>query len=78
MSMKVTKLTTYWNADEAYDILSLLDRLSEALWETYGDDIIEREIAQAKQLSLDDQALALDDEYANDRDVDFDSDDIPF
>lgn len=66
MSMKVSKLTTYWSADQAYDMLSLLDELRDVLWETYGDEIIEREIALAQQPSHDEVY------------DDFDSDDIPF
>lgn len=40
MSMKITRLTTYWTADEADAILSLLDELRDRLWDTYGDQII--------------------------------------
>lgn len=41
MSMKITRLTTYWTADEADTAISLLDELRDRLWDTYGDQIIE-------------------------------------
>ena len=41
MSMKITRLTTYWTAEEADSVLCLLDELRDRLWETYGDQIIE-------------------------------------
>jgi hypothetical protein len=39
MTMKVTRLTTYWTTDEAATAIDLLDMLREALWETYGEQI---------------------------------------
>lgn len=74
MSMKITKLTTYWSADQAYDILSLLDELRDALWETYGDDIVEIEIARIRQSSQNEDTLASDYECEDD----FYLEDIPF
>lgn len=41
MTMKITRLTTYWSAEEADTFLSLLDELRDSLWDTYGDQIIE-------------------------------------
>jgi len=41
MSMKITRLTTYWSAEEADMFMSLLDELRDSLWDTYGDQIIE-------------------------------------
>ena len=43
MTMKFTQLKTHWTADDAHDVLSLLDELRDALWETYGADIIEQQ-----------------------------------
>ena len=40
MTMKVTRLTTYWTIDEAATAIDFLDRLRDALWETYGEQII--------------------------------------
>ncbi len=39
MTMKVTRLTTYWTADEAATVIDFLDMLRDALWETYGEQI---------------------------------------
>ena len=39
MTMKVTRLATYWSAGEAATAIELLDILREALWETYGEEI---------------------------------------
>ena len=39
MTMKVTRLTTYWSIAEAAIAIELLDLLREALWETYGEQI---------------------------------------
>ncbi len=41
MVMRLSQLKTHWTADDAYSVLSLLDELREALWETYGADIVE-------------------------------------
>jgi hypothetical protein len=41
MPMKITRLTSHWEADQAHTILEFLDRLREQLWELYGDDIID-------------------------------------
>ena len=40
MTMNVTRLTTYWSAAEAATIIDFLDLIREALWETYGEEII--------------------------------------
>ncbi|WP_260294588.1 hypothetical protein [Sedimenticola hydrogenitrophicus] len=40
MSMKVTRLYTYWSPAEAQTIIEFLDRLRDQLWDTYGDQII--------------------------------------
>lgn len=39
MTMKVTRLTTYWTLDEAATVIDFLDTLRDALWETYGEHI---------------------------------------
>lgn len=41
MSMKVTKLYTYWDAGDAQLVISFLDDLRDLLWEVYGEEIIE-------------------------------------
>ena len=37
--MKVLRLHTYWNADEAYSILAFIDALREQISAQYGDEI---------------------------------------
>jgi len=44
MTMRFSHLKTHWNADDAYAIITFLDELRDALWETYGVDIIEDKI----------------------------------
>jgi len=41
MTMKVTRLTTYWTIDEAATAIEFLDILRDALWEAYGQQITE-------------------------------------
>jgi hypothetical protein len=37
--MKITKITTHWDADDAYLMISFLDQLRDLLWDTYADQI---------------------------------------
>jgi len=37
--MDTTRLNTYWSVDEAATIITFLDILRDALWETYGEQI---------------------------------------
>jgi hypothetical protein len=48
--MKTIKLTTHWTTEQADDIYVLLDVLKEAIWQSYGEDIIKmhQEIANEK------------------------------
>ncbi|MDR4517957.1 MAG: hypothetical protein MRK00_11295 [Nitrosomonas sp.] len=39
--MKTLKITTYWSTEEAEGIYLLLDELKEAIWQSYGEDILE-------------------------------------
>jgi len=39
MSMKLTQLTTHWDAADADCVITFLDELREGLMTTYGDDI---------------------------------------
>lgn len=41
MSMKVTKLYTYWNVDEADAVIDFLDTLRDELLQHYGEAIID-------------------------------------
>ncbi len=40
MTMNTTRLTTYWTTGEAAIAIDFLDTLRDALWETYGEQII--------------------------------------
>lgn len=58
MSMKVTKLYTHWNAEEADTVIDFLDTLRDELLGHYGDSIIDmrtRAIAEndTSQVELD-------------------------
>ena len=41
MSMKVIKLTVYWDAADAQLIISFIDELRDLLVDTYGDEIVD-------------------------------------
>ena len=41
MSMKVIKLTAYWDAADAQLIISFIDELRDLLVDTYGDEIVD-------------------------------------
>ncbi len=51
MSMKLSQLRTYWDAEDAHLIISFLDELKEVLWDTYGNEIIEQQ--QENQNAID-------------------------
>lgn len=38
--MKILKITTYWSAEEEESIYQLLDELKDAIWQSYGEDIL--------------------------------------
>ncbi len=39
MTMKITRLYTYWEAADAHTVIEFLDVLRDQLWEIYGDQI---------------------------------------
>ena len=41
MTVKITRVTTHWTADEADTVVAFLDELRDMLWESYGDQITE-------------------------------------
>ena len=49
--MKILKITTHFSTEEADCLYQLMDELKEAIWRSYGDDIIEmhKEIAVEKE-----------------------------
>ena len=64
MPMKVTRLTTYWSLDEAAAVIDLLDRLRDALWETYGEQItrMHREDNDNRAQDINQCEIGLDDD----------------
>jgi len=40
MNMKITRLTTFWDASEAWTVIEFLDTLRDQLWESYAEQII--------------------------------------
>jgi hypothetical protein len=64
MTMSVTRLTTYWSIDEAATAIDFLDRLRDALWETYGEQITEmhREAYDNRFQDINQCELGLDDD----------------
>jgi hypothetical protein len=53
MSMKVIKLTVYWDAADAQLIISFIDELRDLLVDTYGDEIVERHRQLVRDNTLD-------------------------
>lgn len=39
--MKILKITTHWSAEEAEGIYQLLNKFKDAIWQSYGEDILE-------------------------------------
>jgi len=39
--MKTLKITTHWTAEQADAVYQCLDDLKEAIWQCYGEEIIE-------------------------------------
>lgn len=63
MSLSFSHLPTHWNADEADTVIAFLDQLRDALWATYGDEIIAmRQAADVDDMNDCQIALAFDDE----------------
>jgi hypothetical protein len=64
MTMNVTRLTTYWTIDEAATAIDFLDRLRDALWETYGEQIIKmhREADDTRFRDINQGKLGFDDD----------------
>ena len=64
MTMNVTRLTTYWTLDEAATAIDFLDRLRDALWETYGEQIIKmhREADDTRFRDINQGELGFDDD----------------
>jgi hypothetical protein len=63
--MKILKITTHWNAEDAELVYQLLDELKEAIWLNYGQEITQINQHRHEQQ----QNHEIDDEF---------NDDIPF
>ena len=59
MSMKVIKLTVYWDAADAQLIISFIDELRELLVDTYGDEIVDMHRRLAQNNTLDESQTEL-------------------
>ena len=66
MTMKVTRLTTYWTLDEAAAVIDFLDRLRDALWETYGEQItrMNREDYDNRAQDINQSEIGFDDDIS--------------
>jgi len=64
MSMKVTRLYTYWEPAEAHTVIEFLEVLREQLWEIYGDQIVDllREEAVTQVVNKHQGELEFDDD----------------
>ncbi len=64
MTMKVTRLTTYWTVAEAATVIDFLDILRDALWESYGEEItrMHREACDDRIRNTNQCELEFDDE----------------
>lgn len=49
MSMKVTRVHTWWTAEQADDVLTLLDELRDQIWESYREEIIRMRLQELEQ-----------------------------
>ena len=41
MTMKVTRLYTHWDAEQAHTVIAFIDELRDQLCDIYGDQIVE-------------------------------------
>lgn len=67
MNWKVTRINTWWSAEEASNVLSFLDELRDQLWETHGDQISALRLAELDS-QVDDERQA---ELKLDNHIDF-------
>ncbi len=60
MTMKVTRLYTHWDAEQAHTVIAFLDELREQLCEIYGDQIADMLRAASSDNLLDEQQAEFD------------------
>ena len=60
--MKTLKITTHWTPEEAECIYQFLDDLKQALWQCYGEDIVQmHKTTHAQQQKRDEEEGSDDD-----------------
>ena len=59
MNWKVTRINTWWSAEEASNVLSFLDELRDQLWETHGDQITAQRLAELDAQHIDERQAQL-------------------
>ena len=64
MSLKITRISTHWDAAEACTVIQFLDELRDQLCEVYGDQIADmlREASESRPENIDQGKLAFDDD----------------
>ena len=60
MTMKVTRLYTHWDAEQAHTVIAFIDELRDQLCDIYGDQIVEMLRAASADNSVDEQQSELD------------------
>ena len=63
--MKILKITTHWTPQEADAVYQFLDEFKEALWQQYGEDIVQMH-------------KTIQDEWTDDHEDSEFNDEIPF
>ena len=59
MTMQLSQLRTYWNADDAQLIIAFLDELRDTLWATYGAEIIKHQQEENQRKADNNRQLSL-------------------
>jgi len=67
MTMKVTRLYTHWDAEQAHTVIAFIDELRDQLCDIYGDQIVE----MLRAASADNLAEEQQSELDFDEDIDF-------
>lgn len=60
MPMKVTRLYTHWDAEQAHTVITFLDEVRERLCEIYGEAIVEMLRTSATEHTADSRQTKLD------------------
>jgi len=60
MTMKVTRLYTHWDAEQAHTVIAFIDELRDQLCDIYGDQIVEMLRAASADNLAEEQQSELD------------------